>query len=96
MLAAWPQCRRPFCFFSPRFPLSPEHYATLEAAGYRLEIDDEKTAAINQPLIPLPGQGPDSIPGFPCYRTVEETYASIWDLEQALEKVKAPAMEAVM
>jgi uncharacterized membrane protein/murein tripeptide amidase MpaA len=63
--------------------LSPEHYATLEAAGYRLEIDDEKTAAINQPLIPLPGQGPDSIPGFPCYRTVEETYASIWDLEQA-------------
>ena len=63
--------------------LTPARYAALEGAGYHLEIDAAKTATVNQPLIPLLGQGPEGIPGYPCYRTVEETYTSIWDLEQA-------------
>lgn len=57
--------------------LSPEQYASLQLSGYRLVIDKGKTDLLSQPLIPLPGQGPDSIPSFPCYRTVEEDYASM-------------------
>jgi carboxypeptidase T len=60
--------------------LSPERYAALQQAGYRLEIDEKKTELLNHPAALLPGQGPDSIPGFPCYRTVEETYTSMQDI----------------
>jgi carboxypeptidase T len=56
--------------------LSSTRYAQLSAAGYRLEIDTAKTELINQPNQMLPGQV-TGIPGYPCYRTVEEMYASM-------------------
>jgi PKD repeat protein len=60
--------------------LSPEQYATLQQAGYRTVIDQAKTASLYQLNVLLPGQGLDSIPGYPCYRTVEETYASMQNI----------------
>ena len=50
--------------------------AALRAAGKRVEIDQGRTALLNQPVQRLQGQA-GGIPGFPCYRTVEETYASL-------------------
>ncbi len=50
-------------------------YQRMRAAGFTLQVDAEATARLNQPAVALPGQGPDTIPGYPCYRTVEETYA---------------------
>ncbi len=50
-------------------------YNRLQAAGFRVELDDALTTLINQPLTNLPGQV-DGIPGYPCYRTVEETFAT--------------------
>jgi hypothetical protein len=57
--------------------LTPAEYDQLEAAGFRLEIDPIQTAEFNLsvPRQPLPGQG-GGIPGYPCYRTVEETFAT--------------------
>jgi len=49
-------------------------YNLLLAQGYRVEIDPDFTALFNQPLENLPGQV-SGIPGYPCYRTVEETFA---------------------
>lgn len=49
-----------------------EAFARLEAAGYRLQIDDSLTALLRAPLHE---PGVSTIPGYPCYRTVEETYA---------------------
>jgi len=48
----------------------------LTDLGFTVEVDAARTAELLKPRVPLPGQGPDSIPGFPCYRTVEETYAA--------------------
>ena len=48
-------------------------YDQLLEAGFRLEIDDELTAQLSRPRALLPGQT-SGIPGFPCYRTVEETF----------------------
>lgn len=53
--------------------VSQAEYNRLLAQGYRLEIDQELTALLNQPLAYLPGQT-NGIPGYPCYRTVDETY----------------------
>ncbi len=50
--------------------------AVLASAGLRVEVDPEKTALISQPHPSLPYQT-NGIPGFPCYRTVEETYADL-------------------
>jgi PKD repeat protein len=50
-------------------------YERLQSAGFRVEIDVEMTAKLQQPNLPLPGQD-TGIPGFPCYRTVEETFAT--------------------
>jgi PKD repeat protein len=47
----------------------------LLAAGFRVEIDEAFTNLINRPLTKLPGQV-SGIPGYPCYRTVEETFAT--------------------
>ncbi|MFZ2097390.1 MAG: M14 family zinc carboxypeptidase [Anaerolineales bacterium] len=57
--------------------LSSTEYSALEQAGYRLEVDQAKTKLLTQPREALPGQGIDTIPGYPCYRTVEETYTSM-------------------
>jgi carboxypeptidase T len=56
--------------------LTPEKYISLSQAGYRLEVDPSQTARLNQPLQLLPGQT-SGIPNFPCYRTVDETYAAM-------------------
>ncbi len=56
--------------------------ARLVAAGYRVEVDDAKTARLDAPLVALPNQV-NGIPGFPCYRTVEETYAAMQGLATA-------------
>ncbi|MFH1447160.1 MAG: M14 family zinc carboxypeptidase [Chloroflexota bacterium] len=50
-------------------------YQQLIAAGYHIEIDLSNAALVNTPLRSLPGQR-SGISGYPCYRTVEETYAS--------------------
>lgn len=51
--------------------LTPEEYETLQRQGYRMEIDEEKTIEARNPL---------GIPGYPCYRTVEETYQTLEEL----------------
>jgi carboxypeptidase T len=47
----------------------------LVTLGFEPELDVERTARYFAPQVRLPGQL-NAIPGFPCYRTVEETYAS--------------------
>ena len=47
----------------------------LLAEGFHLELDEAQTRTVARLGIPLPSQG-SGIPGFPCYRTVEETYAT--------------------
>ncbi|MDW8317177.1 MAG: M14 family metallopeptidase [Anaerolineae bacterium] len=49
--------------------------AYLQQLGYRVQVDPALTAQLNTPNRPLPGQT-TGIPGYPCYRTVEETYAA--------------------
>jgi carboxypeptidase T len=41
--------------------------------GFTVEVDEQRTADLLRPRASLPGQFA-GIPGFPCYRTVEETY----------------------
>jgi carboxypeptidase T len=53
--------------------LTPSGYAELTGAGYRVEIYPEQTALANQPAAM-------AIPNFPCYRTVEETYATLMQI----------------
>ena len=62
--------------------LRPGQYADLLQRGYRIEIDEEKTGYYRVPTQALPGQI-QAIPGYPCYRTVEETYSSMQNLESA-------------
>jgi hypothetical protein len=50
-------------------------YERLVLAGYDVEIDAGMTLQANRPNVPLVGQV-DGIPGYPCYRTVEETFAT--------------------
>ncbi|MBN1661116.1 MAG: PKD domain-containing protein [Anaerolineae bacterium] len=57
-------------------------YARLLALGFRLEVDEALTAQLNTPRVPLPGQTM-GIPGYPCYRTVEETFQTALDLANA-------------
>ncbi len=52
-----------------------EQYLWLQWLGFRVEVDEKLTAQLLQPRVKLPGQV-SGIPGYPCYRTVEETYAS--------------------
>jgi carboxypeptidase T len=48
-------------------------FLTLKAIGLRVVIDPDETAAFNWRPEPAPDQV-EGIPGYPCYRTVEETY----------------------
>jgi hypothetical protein len=43
--------------------------------GFEPEVDWARTAEMLRPRVALPGQV-NAIPGFPCYRTVEETFTS--------------------
>jgi hypothetical protein len=53
-----------------------EGWQNLLNLGFVVEVDPIRTEEMLRPRVRLPGQGVDSIPGFPCYRTVEETFAS--------------------
>ncbi len=50
----------------------------LEGFGLTVLIDSDKTLQYRMPLSEVLGSG--GIPNFPCYRTVEETFASIQQL----------------
>lgn len=52
-----------------------ETYEWMQSTGFRLEVDAKLTRQVQQPLTALPGQV-SGIPAYPCYRTVEETYAA--------------------
>ncbi len=54
--------------------LRPGQYADLLQKGYRIEIDNEKAGLYRLPIQSLPDQI-GAIPGYPCYRTIEETYS---------------------
>lgn len=55
--------------------VTPAEYDRLVAEGWYVEIDTRTTMELSRPRQMLPGQG-GGIPGYPCYRTVEETFAS--------------------
>lgn len=48
---------------------------SLVEAGFQLELDVKKTEKLASQMIRVPGQR-SGIPGYPCYRTVEETYTT--------------------
>lgn len=52
---------------------------TLGDQGFALELDEKQTAFYHRVSEYLEGQT-EGIPSYPCYRTVEETYASAQDL----------------
>lgn len=59
--------------------LSPEEYDALVKEGRRVEILEEQTRLLNEPRegrASLAG----GIPGYSCYRTVDETYAAMAQL----------------
>lgn len=53
-------------------------FRQLQSLGFRVEVDEEETANFALLSIPLGEQGGavgiETIPGYTCYRTVEETY----------------------
>ena len=53
--------------------VSPGHLQWLQAQGLRVEVEQELTDRLYLPRQSSPGQT-SGIPGYPCYRTVEETY----------------------
>ncbi len=54
-----------------------EQYDRLQALGFRVQVDEVETASFAQLAVPLTEQvGVDAIPGYSCYRTVEETFAT--------------------
>ena len=55
--------------------------AALQAAGYRVEVDEAETANLVAPRHIDPDDT-DSIPGYPCYRTVEENDATLAQLAE--------------
>ncbi|RMF51279.1 MAG: peptidase M14, partial [Anaerolineae bacterium] len=62
--------------------LTPVQAADLQARGYTIQADSAKTALLTQPPQEIPYQV-SGIPGYPCYRTVEETYADLSALAAA-------------
>lgn len=56
--------------------VSPAEYATLLQSGRQVELDLLQTVQVNQPRAFDPTQLA-GIPGYDCYRTVEETYTSL-------------------
>ncbi len=60
-----------------RVLVDADHLARLEALGFFVEADAEGTELLRYAERSQEGwEDPDTIPGFPCYRTVEETYAA--------------------
>jgi carboxypeptidase T len=59
--------------------VSPAEYDRLRQQGFRLEIDESLTKLYFTERQPSPNQI-NGIPGYSCYRTVEETYATAADI----------------
>ena len=59
--------------------LASDQLTTLQQAGFRIDIDPAKTSELHTSHPRLPGQV-SGIPGFPCYRTVEETHTDLAQL----------------
>ncbi|UCD40614.1 MAG: peptidase M14 [Chloroflexota bacterium] len=59
--------------------VSPIEFSAIESLGLRLETDPDLNASLHKIRELLPGQI-SGIPGYPCYRTVEETYVSLTQL----------------
>lgn len=59
--------------------VSWEQLEALRAAGLQVELDPARTVALASLGLPLPGQI-SAVPGFPCYRTVEETFGALQTL----------------
>ncbi|MEM1204294.1 MAG: M14 family zinc carboxypeptidase [Acidobacteriota bacterium] len=62
--------------------VTEEERRQLEAEGFALTLEEEHTRTLRRLGTPLEGQG-GGIPGFPCYRTVEETFATAEGLAQS-------------
>lgn len=62
--------------------LTPEDANALRERGYRVELDEKATLSVNAPRLQDP-QRPLGIANFSCYRTVEESYASLAQLAAA-------------
>ncbi len=83
-LASW---REPWDVVHPRadapgyvvLDVTRDEYARLLRLGFRPELDAELTAQLRHPHPRLPWQT-TGIPGYPCYRTVEETFATAEDI----------------
>lgn len=52
---------------------------TLRTQGYQVTVDSAATAQLQQPRV-VAGAPQAGIPGYACYRTVEESYQSLADL----------------
>ena len=59
--------------------LSVAEWQRLATQGYRVQLEVELTAELYRPRVKLPGQI-NGLIGYPCYRTVEETYLAAHDL----------------
>ncbi len=68
--------------------VTQEEYDRLIKLGFRVEIDWQLTDQANRPIGRLPQQT-GGIPGFPCYRTVAETYASAQTLASTYPQLAA-------
>jgi carboxypeptidase T len=66
--------------------VTPAQLDLLTTNGFSFTIDDQKTYTLHNPTVPLPNQT-TGIGGYPCYRTVEETYQTLVDLETAYPKL---------
>ncbi len=62
--------------------VTPAQLRALQEAGHLVTPDPIRTAALRRPWVRSPGQR-QGIPGFACYRTVEETYRDLADLAAA-------------
>ncbi|MBX3001857.1 MAG: hypothetical protein KF893_25250 [Caldilineaceae bacterium] len=56
--------------------ITPEQWSWLKLLGYPVVVDEIRTAELNRPRQRDAGQTA-GIPGYACYRTVEETYSSL-------------------
>jgi len=68
-------------------------YNRMQAAGFRLEIDQRLTDELLAPRQMLPGQV-SGIPGYPCYRTVEETFQTAQTSLPSIQTSRPGAMLA--
>jgi hypothetical protein len=59
-----------------------EGFQRLLELGFAVEVDSERTAELCSPKKSLPGQT-EGIPGYLCYRTVEEAFQTAEDLATA-------------